>query len=106
VLLGTEPYGPDPAAHAAGLLTSRGVVDLSNYEAHSDYFSISFRPERSPFPALGTFQQLGGVPPVLDSSRYEESTRGRVDFVLVQCGIAHESRWPEQSLYKTQIAAF
>jgi len=75
--------GISPYRHAAGLLPARGLVDLGNYEAAIGYyFTVNFRPEVSPVPALGTLEQLQSVPPVFDVARYEKETHGRVDYIL------------------------
>jgi hypothetical protein len=75
--------GVSPYRHAAGLLPVRGLVDLGNYEAAIGYyFSVNFRPEVSPVPALGTLVQLQSVPPVFDVTRYEKETHGHVDYIL------------------------
>jgi hypothetical protein len=75
--------GISPYRHAVGLLPVRGLVDLGNYEAAIGYyFSVNFRPEVSPVPALGTLEQLQSVPPVFDVARYEKETRGHVDYIL------------------------
>jgi hypothetical protein len=105
-ILQSVASGPDPAFHASGFLTSGGVVDLSNYEAATDYFLINFRPDRSPFQALGTFEQVTAIPPVFDILRYETVTRGSVDFILFQGGYQANGRWPEQTLYAGQIGGY
>ena len=105
-VLVAEPSGPDPAFHASGLLTLRGVINLANYEASTDVFTVSYRPERSPDPDLGTLRQIGHVPPFFDIDRYERNTRGRVDFLLFQGGAASGGKWPEEKLYQPQLTSF
>jgi hypothetical protein len=98
-----------PYEHAVGLLSERVVIDLSNYEALTDYFSTSFWPERSPSPALGTAAQLEAVPPVFDIPRYESETRGRVDYVMVlgnSESIVAEPEREEIQLYGKQMTMY
>jgi hypothetical protein len=72
----------DPYRHAVDLLSEKAIIDLRNYEASTGTFPIYFRPGMSPFPLLGTAQQLEAIPPVFDIDRYEKQTRGRVDYLL------------------------
>lgn len=106
VILHVEPQGPDPLFHAAGLLFAKGIVNLDNYEASTDYFSTTFRPQRSPFPTLGTRAQLEAVPPAFNIARYEQSTAGRVDYILVEDAPGSTEPWPEVHLYPTQLSGF
>jgi hypothetical protein len=100
----------EPYLHAVGLFSDRGVVDLKNYEASTDYFLTRFRPERSPFPALGTLAELDAHPPTFNISRYEKTTQGRVDYLLFvsRHGSAGQERIEDlvNRLYRDQIAAF
>jgi|HubBroStandDraft_6_1064221.scaffolds.fasta_scaffold14124_3 hypothetical protein len=98
-----------PLEHALGLLSDRAIIDLDNYEAFTDYFSTSFRLERSPSPALGTESQLEAVPPVFDIERYERETRGRVDYILVLGNIESsqsDGQKGEMKLYGNQLAPY
>jgi hypothetical protein len=107
--LGSLAKGVDPYKHAAGILPSRAIINLSNYEASTDYFSTRFRPERCPFPALGTLAELGAAPPVFDIVRYERETQGRVDYILFQGGADSERNGMdplEVTLYGDQIAGY
>lgn len=77
-----QPLPANPYLHAAGLFFEKNIVNLRNYEAATDLFLTRFRPERSPYPALGTLRQLESYPPAFDIARYERETAGRVDYVL------------------------
>ena len=83
--LRTEPSQGnfDPLRHAAGLLADRPIILLKNYEAATSHFLTYFRAGHSPFPSLGTLSQLESSTPVFDVARYEQQTRGRVDYVLL-----------------------
>jgi len=76
---------PRPVLQAAGwLMTERGDVDLSLYEAQFRYFPVRFRPGLDPVPSLGRGRLwLGEQPPDVDLAAYAVRTRGRVDAVLV-----------------------
>jgi hypothetical protein len=100
-----------PYLHAVDLLstTTRPIIDLRNYEAFTYYFSTRFRPEVSPFPALGTKHELEATRPVFDITRYEKETRGRVEYLLFQGGAFSDSNGLhglEETLYRDQISAF
>lgn len=98
-----------PSLHAVDLLSTRAIIDLRNYEASMYYFSTRFRPEVSPFPALGTLSELESRPPVFDIRRYEKETRGYVGYLLFQGGAVADGNVVhglEESLYRDQIAAF
>ncbi len=99
----------DPFVHAVGLLSPRVIIDLSNYEASTDYFPTRFRPEYSPVPALGTPKQLESVPPVFDIVRYEKQTKGHVDYVLLHKdinGYGDAVKSLEVGLVRDQLAAY
>jgi hypothetical protein len=81
-LQGSPSLPVNPYLHAAGLLSAKNIINLRNYEAATDHFLTRFRPERSPYPALGTLRQLESYPPAFDIGRYERETAGRVDYVL------------------------
>jgi len=100
-----------PYLHAADLLSTaaRPIIDLRNYEASMYYFSTSFRPEVSPFPALDTVNDLETTRPVFDITRYEKETRGRVEYLLFQGGTVSGGsglHGLEETLYRDQISAF
>ena len=99
----------NPFIHAVGLLSPRVIIDLSNYEASTDFFTTSFQPEYSPFPALGTLEQLQGAPPAFDISRYERQTKGHVDYVLLYKdvdGDEHAVKSTEVGVIHDQLAAY
>jgi hypothetical protein len=98
----------DPMLHAVGLLSDRNIVDLANYEASVDYFATQFRPERNPFPALGSLSQLESAPGVFDIARYESTTQGHVDYILFYANRpeAKNARPPELDIYGDRIAPF
>ena len=83
--LRTDPPGGnfDPLRHAAGLLADKPIILLKNYEAATSLFLTYFRADHSPFPALATLAQLESSTPEFDVARYEQQTRGRVDYVLL-----------------------
>ncbi|HET9225167.1 MAG TPA: hypothetical protein VFR31_00755 [Thermoanaerobaculia bacterium] len=70
-----------PFVHAGSHLAARvPLVDLALYEAHEDYFPLTYRPERDPY--LHLVRQpldLEAQPPRVDLSRYP----GRIDYVLL-----------------------
>ncbi len=104
-----QPQDIDPFRHAAGLLSERVIIDLANYEASTDYFSTRFRPDYSPFPALGTLKQLESAPPVFDTIRYEKRTKGRVDYLLIYGHIHADGqavKSPETESMRRQLAAY
>lgn len=74
---------PDPLFHAVDWFVPRPLIDLRNYEASTDHFLTRFRPERSPFDALGKLMDLQQAPAVFDIPRYEAQTHGCVDYVLL-----------------------
>jgi hypothetical protein len=75
-----------PFVHAGSLLAARvPLVDLSLYEAHEDYFPLTYRPRRDPYLLLARDPlDLEAEPPRVDLSRYP----GRIDYVLLV--------WPTQ----------
>jgi hypothetical protein len=81
-----------PFLHASGYIAAqRGIVDLANYEADSEYFPIVFRPELNPYTHIG---QKGGIefePPSVDFLTYSQRTGGQVDYILVW-GVRDEQR--------------
>jgi hypothetical protein len=95
----------DPMLHSVGLLSSKGIIDLANYEASVEYFTTKFRPERSPFPRLGTIIQLGSAPPAFNIAAYERSTGGHVDYLLI-LNATRPAATQELRLYHEQMAAF
>ena len=105
LIIGGNTVNIDPMLHSVGLLSSKGIVNLANYETAVEYFTTKFQPERSPFPRLGTILQLTSRPPVFDIAAYERNTQGHVDYLLIldatQPAAAQELR-----LYPEQLAAF
>jgi hypothetical protein len=88
----------NPFLHAGGYLAAqRGLVDLLNYSANSDWFPhfpLRFRPELNPFRHLvpphdarlaneAPTHPLEWEPPAVDFLSYAQRTGGRVDYVLV-----------------------
>jgi hypothetical protein len=75
--------------HAAGYLAARdAVIDMENYEAHSGYFPVDFRPGVDPFIQLnpasyGQDVGLQADPPDVDFLKYPERTGLPVDYVLL-----------------------
>ncbi|HEX5272281.1 MAG TPA: hypothetical protein VFW33_17410 [Gemmataceae bacterium] len=75
--------------HAAGYLAARaGVIDLENYEGHSGYFPVDYRPEVDPFVQMnpqhaGQDVGLQAEPPDVDFLKYTERTGLPVDYVLL-----------------------
>jgi len=81
--------GPAPFLHPAGHIAARrGVVELDNYEAGTDYFPTKFRPELDPFRHLSRdgdlfHTGLERVPPRVDFLAYGQRTGKPVDYVLI-----------------------
>jgi hypothetical protein len=75
--------------HAAGYLAARvGVIDLENYEGHSGYFPVDYRPDFDPFVQMnpvhaGQDVGLQAEPPEVDFLKYAERTGLAVDYVLL-----------------------
>ncbi len=75
--------------HAAGYLAARaGIIDMENYEGHSGYFPVDYRPEVDPFVQLnpgrvGQDVGLQAEPPDVDFLKYTERTGLPVDYVLL-----------------------
>lgn len=84
-----------PLEHAAGYLAvGHHIVDLSDYQAAQGYFPIGYRKERDPYPLLpdlATDPELLLPASRLDVLGYEESTHGRVAF-LVLWGVGPTAR--------------
>ncbi len=99
---------PNAYKHSVGFLSARNIVDLRNYEASMEYFSTEFRPERSPFPALGTLKELESVPSRFDIPRYEKQTQGRVDYIIFEQQAPANSggKLLEEKLYGNQLANY
>jgi hypothetical protein len=67
--------------HSAGYVAaSRDAVNLSNYEARTDYFPLRFRRSRSP---VGDFNRLASGAPQMDIAGYTQRTGVPVDYVLL-----------------------
>jgi hypothetical protein len=88
----------NPFLHAGGYIAAhRGLVDLLNYSANSDWFPLfplRFRPELNPFRHLvpqhdarlareAFTHPLEWEPPAVDFLSYAQRTGGRADYVLV-----------------------
>lgn len=94
-----------PTLHAIGLLAPRPFVDLRNYEAATDHFVTSFRPEYSPFPALGKQMDLERPMPRIDIARYERETKGRVDYLLFEGAEPKETTHYASELKRFRLVA-
>lgn len=92
----------DPMLHAVGLVALDGAIDLRNYEALLPYFSVQFRPEKSPDPRLGDQNALSMTPPRFDIPRYEQATGRNVDYLLVYGGAGT----PELQCYPETFAGY
>jgi hypothetical protein len=75
--------------HAAGYLAARrGVVELENYEANTNYFPVSYQSKVNPFDHIGVGgngpdEGLQAQPPNVEFLTYPKRTGQRVDFVLL-----------------------
>ncbi|MFL6289356.1 MAG: hypothetical protein ACJ759_00480, partial [Thermoanaerobaculia bacterium] len=78
-----------PFVHAGSLLAARvPLVDLSLYEAHENYFPLTYRPRLDPFLHLAHDPlDLEAQPPRVELRRYP----GRIDYVLLVWPAADES---------------
>jgi hypothetical protein len=77
-----------PFYTAAGYaVAARHAIDLRNYEAGLDYFPVRYRPELNPYEKLGVNTKDGKglemVPQRIDIEKYQRTSDGRVDYVLV-----------------------
>ena len=79
-----------PFVHAGSHLAARvPLVDLALYEAHEDYFPLTYRPERDPYLHLVRDPlDLEAQPPRVDLRRYP----GRIDYVLLVWPAADQRR--------------
>jgi len=77
-----------PFVHAGSHLAARvPLVDLALYEAHEDYFPLTYRPQRDPFVHLASDPlDLEAQPPRVDLQGYP----GRIDYVLLVWPAADE----------------
>lgn len=74
----------DSMRHAIGYLaTSRGVIDLANYQPNTGHFPLRWNEPVTPFGRLFTAADLEQVPPPVDLLRYERETGVAVDAVLL-----------------------
>ncbi len=96
----------DPYLHAVGLMSGRAIIDIRNYEASTNYFQTRFKPDVSPYPLLGTQEQMMATPPIFDVKRYENETKGRVGYLLFQDTILPAAGGAEAALYAAQLANF
>jgi hypothetical protein len=90
-----------PFVHAGSLLAARRpVVDLSLYEAHEDYFPLTYRPGKDPFLHLARDPlDLEAEPPRVDLSGYP------VDYVLLVWPGAVPLDHPAARSIRRQLAA-
>jgi hypothetical protein len=76
-----------PFYTAAGYaVAARHAIDLRNYEAGLDYFPVRYRPSLNPYEKLGVNTDGKGlerVPQRIDIAKYQQTTNGRVDYVLI-----------------------
>lgn len=96
-----------PFVHAGGYIGARKrLVDLSLYEANSDFFPLYFRPTLDPYHHLATEDgSMEADPPRIDLLGYSKRTGGRVDYVLLW-GLQDERRGePEVRVVLDQLAA-
>jgi len=96
-----------PFVHAGGYIGARKrLVDLSLYEASSDFFPLYFRPALDPYRHLAI--EKGSMemdPPRADLLGYPKRTGGRVDYVLLW-GLRDERRnEPKARALLDQLAA-
>ncbi|MEA2562560.1 MAG: hypothetical protein QOH06_4064 [Acidobacteriota bacterium] len=77
-----------PFVHVGSHLAARvPLVDLALYEAHEDYFPLTYRPRRDPFIHLARDPlDLEAQPPRVDINNYP----GRIDYVLLVWPTADE----------------
>lgn len=89
-----------PFVHAGSLLAARRpVVDLSLYEAHEDYFPLTYRPEKDPFTRLAREPlDLEAEPPRVDLSALP------VDYVLLVWPKAVPPENPAAQSIRRQLA--
>lgn len=92
-----------PFVHAGSHLAARvPLVDLSLYEAHEDYFPLTYRPERDPFLLVARDPlDLETEPPRVDLSRYPAP----IDYVLLVWPGAVPPGDPAARSIRRQLAA-
>lgn len=92
-----------PFVHAGSHIAARvPLVDLSLYEAHENYFPLTYRPERDPFLLLARDPlDLEAEPPRVDLSRYP----GGIDYVLLVWPGAVPADDPAARSIRSQLAA-
>ena len=90
-----------PFVHAGSLLAARRpVVDLSLYEAHEDYFPLTYRPARDPFTHLARDPlDLEAEPPRVDLLSFP------IDYVLLVWPGAVPEDHPAARSIRRQLAA-
>ena len=71
-----------PLLHAAGLLAPEVLINLGNYEAGTDHFLTTFRPQMSPFPELVDLGEAEQIPMPINVERYEQNSGRMVDYLL------------------------
>jgi hypothetical protein len=89
-----------PFVHAGSLLAARRpVVDLSLYEAHEDYFPLTYRPEKDPFTRLAREPlDLEAEPPRVNLSALS------IDYVLLVWPQAVPAENPAAQSIRRQLA--
>ncbi len=95
-----------PTLHAAGLFIPKDFVNLYDYEAAFDYFPVQFQPNRFPKETLGWTNELDRYPPVFHQRLYEQTTGGRVDYILVEVPGDAADRWPERQYSASALAGY
>lgn len=72
--------------HVADYLGAiKPLVIFDNYEAHTNWFPLQWKPFLDPYVHLGVGPGIEGWVPQVDISKYEESTQRKVDYVLLWC---------------------
>jgi hypothetical protein len=96
-----------PFVHAGSHLAARlPLVDLSLYEAHEDYFPLTYRPGKDPFLHLARNPlDLEAQPPRVDLPGYPARTGGSIDYVLLVWPGAVPPHDPAARSIRRQLAA-
>ena len=95
----------DPMLHAVDLVAIQKAVDLRNYEAILPYFTVAYKPGRSPHGFLSFTEEPAGATIPFDIPGFERAARGHVDYVLAY-GSSRAGAFPETHLYSQQLAGF
>ncbi len=76
----------DIFAHTAQYLSAyKPLIVLDNYEAHTNYFPLLWKPSVDPYTYLSTNEGIEGLPPCADIGAYYRSSGVSVDYVVVWC---------------------